>query len=417
MMSGMKKMFVALVAVVALAVPQLSAQQQVAAKYVDKDGFAFSIKDGGYIIHWVEDIYDVSMKKLVEVPEISLADKIIREVWNETNFSQIGSIAVSGKQVGPDFYSVKNFTELPAEKRTGALWKILQGSQALSFIDVMPKNTIAAVAVDFDGAELLAMIDRYVAKYAPQEVKDGYKAFFAEGLQNGVDVKAIANSVRGIALCVEADPARLVAPGYSSATLYLSVKDQTLMNTIVKAAKAKNPEIVTVNNELMIPAPFGMVAVFQQGNYIVATTDFAGAKNLLAGKSPSLKQNPDYIKYAAGTPDKGNAFIFVSSELGKTVIPAYLPLLPADLIQTLDMQKLCDAVGLGPALYSVSYTNQDGAGSVCNTGSKGLAILTGDPVMGAMVNVILSQVLNTMMNRHDADIPDFEGGEIEQDLD
>ena len=189
------------------------------------------------------------------------------------------------------------------------------------------------------------------------------------------------------------------------------------MNTIVKAAKAKNPEIVTVNNELMIPAPFGMVAVFQQGNYIVATTDFAGAKNLLAGKSPSLKQNPDYIKYAAGTPDKGNAFIFVSSELGKTVIPAYLPLLPADLIQTLDMQKLCDAVGLGPALYSVSYTNQDGAGSVCNTGSKGLAILTGDPVMGAMVNVILSQVLNTMMNRHDADIPDFEGGEIEQDLD
>lgn len=402
MMSGMKKMFVALVAVAALAVPQLSAQQQVAAKYVDKDGFAFSIKDGGYIIHWVEDIYDVSMKKLVEVPEISLVDKIIREVWNETNFSQIGSIAVSGKQVGPDFYSAKTFTELPAEKRTGALWKILQGSKALSFIDVMPKNTIAAVAVDFDGAELLAMIDRYVAKYAPQEVKDGYKAFFAEGLQNGVDVKAIANSVRGIALCVEADPARLVTPGYSSATLYLSVKDQTLMNTIVKAAKAKNPEIVTVNNELMIPAPFGMVAVFQQGNYIVATTDFAGTKNLLAGKSPSLKQNPDYIKYAAGTPDKGNAFIFVSSELGKTVIPAYLPLLPPEVAQILDMQALCNVIGIGPALYSMSYANQDGVGSICNTGSKGITILATDSgarLVASNIAVTMIVAINHMQER------------------
>ena len=393
MLSKMKKMFVALVAVAALAVPQLSAQQPVAAKYVDKDGFAFSIKDGGYIIHWVEDIYDVSMKKLVEVPEISLADKIIREVWNETNFSQIGSIAVSGKQVGPDFYSVKNFTELPAEKRTGALWKILQGSQALSFIDVMPKNTIAAVAVDFDGAELLAMIDRYVAKYAPQEVKDGYKAFFAEGLQNGVDVKAIANSVRGIALCVEADPARLVAPGYSSATLYLSVKDQTLMNTIVKAAKAKNPEIVTANNELMIPTPYGMIAVFQVGNYIVATTDFAGTKNLLAGKSPSLKQNPDFIKYSAGTPAAGEAFIFFSSEIGKTVIPAYLPLVPAEITQKVDIQNLCSAIGVGPALYAVSYANRDGVGSICNTGSKGAAILTADPAMSSAVLNCLSNLL------------------------
>lgn len=413
MMSKLKKMFVALIAVATLATPQLAAQQPVAAKYVDQDGFALSINNGGYLVRWLEDLYNAGTEKLVAEPTFKIVDNIIREFWTENNFAQIGSTAVSGKEISPDFYSVKQFVELPAAKRTGALWKISQGSQALSYIGVMPKNTIAAVAVDFDGAELLAMIDRYVAKYAPQEVKDGYKAFFAEGLQNGVDVKAIANSVRGIALCVEADPARLVAPGYSSATLYLSVKDQTLMNTIVKAAKAKNPEIVTVNNELMIPAPFGMVAVFQQGNYIVATTDFAGTKNLLAGKSPSLKQNPDYIKYAAGTPDKGDAFIFVSSELGKTVIPAYLPLLPPEVAQILDMQALCNVIGIGPALYSMSYANQDGVGSICNTGSKGLAILTGDPVMGAMANVILSQLFNTMMNRHDADIPDFEGGEIE----
>ena len=413
MLSKMKKMFVALVAVAALAVPQLSAQQPVAAKYVDKDGFAFSIKDGGYIIHWLEDVYEAGTAKLTAVPAFQIMDKVIRECWKEANFSQIGSIAVSGRQVQPGFYSVKTFTELPAEKRTGSLWKITQDGKALSFVDVMPRHTIAAIGFDFNGTELLAMVDRYINKYGNQDVKEWYRDFFEEGMKNGVDVRLIAKSVQGAALCVEADPARLVVPGYSSATLYLSVKDQSLMNTIVKTAKEKNPEIVTVNNELMIPAPFGMVAVFQQGNYIVATTDFAGTKNLIAGKASSLKQNPDYIKYAAGTPAEGNAFFFVSSELGKSVIPAYIPHLPADLIQALDVQKLCDAVGLGPALYSVSYTNQDGAGSVCNTGSKGLAILTGDPVMGAMVNVILSQVLNTMMNRHDADIPDFEGSEIE----
>lgn len=386
MMSKLKKMFVALIAVATLATPQLAAQQPVAAKYVDQDGFALSINNGGYVIHWLEDLYNAGTEKLVAKPTFKIVDNIIREFWTENNFAQIGSTAVSGKEISPDFYSVKQFVELPAAKRTGALWKISQGSQALSYIGVMPKHTIAAAAFDFNAAELLAMVDRYVNKFGNQEVKDAYKAFFAEGLQNGVDVKAIANSVRGIALCVEADPARLVAPGYSSATLYLSVKDQTLMNAIVKMMKEKNPEIVTVNNELMIPAPFGMVAVFQQGNYIVATTDFAGAKKLIAGEAPSLKQNPDYIKYAAGMPDKGDAFIFISSELGKTVIPAYLPFLPPELTQMLDVQKLCNVIGIGPALYCVGYANQEGYGSICNTGSKGIAVIAGNPAMSALFN-------------------------------
>ena len=296
MLSKMKKMFVALVAVAALAVPQLSAQQPVAAKYVDKDGFAFSIKDGGYIIRWLEDIYNAGTVKLVADPQFSIADKIIREIWTESNISQIGTTAVSGKQVGPDFYSVKSFAEMPESKRTGSLWKISQRAQALGFLNVMPKNTIAAFGVDLDGAELLAMLNRYINKFGTQKVKNDYNRFLAQGRQSGVDVAAIANSIQGVALCVEADPARLIVPGYSSATLYVSVKDRTLMNTLVQNAKAKNPEIVTANNELMIPTPYGMIAVFQVGNYIVATTDFAGTKNLLAGKSPSLKQNPDFIK-------------------------------------------------------------------------------------------------------------------------
>lgn len=413
MMSKLKKMFVALIAVATLATPQLAAQQPVAAKYVDQDGFALSINNGGYLVRWLEDLYNAGTEKLVAEPTFKIVDNIIREFWTENNFAQIGSTAVSGKEISPDFYSVKQFVELPAAKRTGALWKISQGSQALSYIGVMPKHTIAAAAFDFNAAELLAMVDRYVNKFGNQEVKDSYQQLFAECLQNGVDVRTLVNSVQGAAFCIEADPARQIVPGFSSCTLYLAVKDQTLMNAIVKMMKEKNPEIVTVNNELMIPTPVGMFAVFQQGNYIVATTDFAGAKKLIAGEAPSLKQNPDYIKYAAGMPDKGDAFIFISSELGKTVIPAYLPFLPPELTQMLDVQKLCNVIGIGPALYSVSYTNQDGAGSVCNTGSKGLAILTGDPVMGAMANVILSQLLNTMMNRHDAEIPDFEGGEIE----
>ena len=393
MLSKMKKMFVALVAVAALAVPQLSAQQQVAAKYVDQDGFILTVKDGGYIIRWLEDIYNAGTVKLVADPQFSIADKIIREIWTESNISQIGTTAVSGKQVGPDFYSVKSFAEMPESKRTGSLWKISQRAQALGFLNVMPKNTIAAFGVDLDGAELLAMLNRYINKFGTQKVKNDYNRFLAQGRQSGVDVAAIANSIQGVALCVEADPARLIVPGYSSATLYVSVKDRTLMNTLVQNAKAKNPEIVTANNELMIPTPYGMIAVFQVGNYIVATTDFAGTKNLLAGKSPSLKQNPDFIKYSAGTPAAGEAFIFFSSEIGKTVIPAYLPLVPAEITQKVDIQNLCSAIGVGPALYAVSYANRDGVGSICNTGSKGAAILTADPAMSSAVLNCLSNLL------------------------
>ena len=385
-MSKIKKMFVALIAVAALAVPQLSAQQQVAAKYVDLDGFSLSINNGGYVIHWLEDLYNAGTEKLVAEPTFKIVDDIIREFWTENNFSQIASTAVSGKEISPDFYSVKQFVELPAAKRTGALWKISQESQALSFIEAMPKHTIAAAAFDFNAAELLAMVDRYVNKFGNQEVKDSYKQLFAECLQNGVDVRTLVNSVLGAAFCIEADPAHQVVPGYSALTLYLAVKDQTLMNAIVKMMKEKKPEIVTMNNELMIPAPVGMIAVFQQGNYIVATTDFAGTKNLLAGKTPSLKQNPDYIKYAAGTPDKGNAFVFVSSELGKSVIPAYLPFLPPELTQMLDVQNFCSVIGIGPALYCVGYENQEGYGSICNTGSKGIAVITGNPAMSALFN-------------------------------
>ena len=410
MLSKMKKMFVALVAVAALAVPQLSAQQQVAAKYVDQDGFILTVKDGGYIIRWLEDIYNAGTVKLVVDPQFSIADKIIREIWTESNISQIGTTAVSGKQVAPDFYSVKSFVEMPESKRTGSLWKISQRAQTLDFLNVMPKNTIAAFGVDLDGAELLAMLNRYINKFGTQQVKNDYNRFLAQGRQAGVDVVAIANSIQGVALCVEADPARLIVPGYSSATLYVSVKDRTLMNTLVQNAKAENPEIVTANNELMIPTPYGMVTVFQQGNYIVATTDFAGTKNLLAGKSPSLKQNPDFIKYSAGTPAVGDAFIFFSSEIGKSVIPAYLPLVPAEITQRLDIQKLCNAIGVGPALYAVSYANRDGVGSICNTGSKGAAILTADPAMGSAALNYLSSLLIVGLHKQGT-VCDFPGVE------
>ena len=45
MMSKMKKILLAVLVAVGFAVPQLSAQQSVAAKYVDQDGFTYAIRD------------------------------------------------------------------------------------------------------------------------------------------------------------------------------------------------------------------------------------------------------------------------------------------------------------------------------------------------------------------------------------
>lgn len=408
MMFNLKKVFFALVAVVAFSVPQLSAQQSVAAKYVDQDGFTYSVRNGGYMLRWFEEVYKVGTAKLVSDPQFAILDKVIREAWNESNASHCGFAAISGKEVGPDFYTVKQFSQLPIAERTGWLWKLLPDSPTVPFVDVMPKHTWAAYGFNFNGAALVAMADHYVAKFGNQQIKDGYTGFLAEGMQQGIDVKKIISSIEGAALYVEADPTRLVMPGFSSAALILAVKDRSLMDTVVQFAKAQNPGVVTAAGEILIPTDFGAVAVFQIGKYVVVTTDPAGVKNVISGKAPSLKQNPDYIKYSAGTPASGNSFFFISSELGKSVLPAYLPMLPAEISQVVDVAALCKVIGVGPAVYGVSSMNQDGYYMVINTGSKGLAIFFSDSAMGSVVSSGMMNLIGSpsVLNMFEAD--DFE---------
>ncbi len=422
MMSKMRKMIAALTAVAALAVPQLAAQQSAAMKNVDTDGFTLTVTDTGYIARWFEDVYHAGTAKLTADPDFSIIDKIVREIWNENKMSQVGNTAISAKETAPDFYTVKSFVEMSAEKRTGPLWKIFTGSnQALDFIDVMPKHTLVSFGCDLNGAVLFATVARYISKFGNQEVKNGFAKFLAKGMQNGADVRKLASSVEGVAFCLEADPARLVQPGYSSATLYLAVKDKSIMDAIVQAAKKNEPEIVTANNELMIPTPVGVIAVFQQGKYLVATTDFDGVKKLIAGTAPSLKQNPDYIKYAAATPAKGCAFGFVSSELGKSVIPAYLPMILADVTQYVDAQALlCKTIGIGSAVYGVSYAKRNGLGSVFNTGSKGIAILCGSPSANANAYFAFFAAVGAIQDMKNKAVmaePEVEEYEFEEDSD
>lgn len=382
MMSKMKKIFLAVLVAVCFAVPQLPAQQPVAVKYVDQDGFTYAIRDCGYMLSWIEEVYKVGTAKLASDPKFVIFDKVIRELWKECNASQWGYAAISGKEVSPDFYSIKQFGELPAAKRTGWLWKLSPNSRTVPFVDVMPKHTLVGFGCNFNGAALVAMVDHYVAKFGDQQIKDGYAGFLAQGQEQGVDVKKILASIEGLSFAVEADPARLVMPGFSSAALILAVKDRSLMDAVLQIAKTENPGLVTAAGEILIPTEYGAVAIFQVGKYFVATTDPAGVKNVIAGKAPSLKQNPDYTKYSAGTPAAGIGFMFISSELGKTVLPAYLPLIPAEVTQKVDVNALCKVIGIGPAVYSVYYMNQDGYGTITNTGSKGLAIFCSDSSMG-----------------------------------
>lgn len=385
MKSKMKSLLLAAVAAISLLAPQLSAQQSVAEKYVDKDGFAFSRSDSNFTVRWIEQIYNAIAQKAVADPDLAVADKFIRELWKECNAAEFGVSAISGKEVAADFFVVKQFTAIPAAKRTGFLWKLFPDSKTVPFVDVMPKNSLFCCGFNFNGSAISGMVDHYVKEFGDQEFQKSYAEFLSESAANGVDFQKILNSITGVAFYLEADPARQVVAGFSSAAIIVSVKDRTIMDLVVASAKKNNPDIVTANNEILFPTDFGVLAVFQVGNYIAMTTDPAAAKDLISGRTPSLKQNPDYIKYAAGTPAAGSAFCFVSSELGNTVIPAYLPLVPADVTKHIDIAALCKIIGIGPALYSVSYSNGDGVGSVTNTGSKGIAVLATDPALCSFI--------------------------------
>lgn len=408
MMSKMKKMVVALIAVAAFAVPQLSAQQAAAAKYVDQDGFVYSVKNSGYMLSWIEEIYKVGTTKLASDPQFVIFDKVLREFWKECNASQWGYAASSGKEVSPDFYSVKHFGELPAAKRTGWLWKLMPESRTIPFLDVMPKHTLAGFGFNFNGAALAAMADHYIAKFGDQQINEEYAGFLAAGMQQGVDLKKIISSIEGLAFYVEADPAKLVMPGYSSAAFIIAVKDRSLMDAAVQFAKEQNPGFVTAAGEILIPTEFGAVFVCQIGNYVVATTNPAVVKNVISGKAPSLKQNPDYIKYSAGTPASGNSFFFISSELGKSVLPAYLPLLPAEISQKVDVAALCKVIGIGPAVYGVYSMNQDGCSTIVNTGSKGFAIFFSDSAMGSVISTFMMNLVGSCPAPNIFETDDFE---------
>ena len=376
------------VCVVVLTMPQLSAQR--ADEMVDRDGFSFTVRDGGYLARWIEQVYQVGTANLVKTnPDFAVCDQVLREIWKECNVNKLGRIAISGKEVAPDFFTVKQFGEIRSLDRTGSLWKLMPDAP-LAALDCMPLHTLVAFGVNLDGAALMQMIDFYVAKYGNQKVRQKYTEGLAEAMQEGIDIRKLVSSISGIAVYVEADPARQVMPGFSSASVIITVKDRAIMDLVVNAAKEKNPSLVTVNNELLVPMEFGEVAVFQSGNNIIVTTDPVGIRNVIAGNAPSLKKNPDFVKYAAGTPAVGSGFFFCSSELGKSVLPLYMSMIPQEVQAMVDVKAMCDVLGVGPAVYSVSCTQPNGVWSICNTGSKGLTIFMTDQAMGSAVFSILT---------------------------
>jgi len=297
---------------------------------LEKGGIAFSYTQGAAACQMVDQMFD-SFNVLVpaDVPEAKEIFTAIRGIVDEFGLKTFQGSGTSVKKNG-DYYRCIDFEYAPEHK--GVFWDLVGAPSkgAAPELKLTSPKSVLAVSMKFEPGVLYAFIDKKLRATLDEETMAAIDGQISDLASAGIQPDKLLECVSGISFYVEGrefkeedlqgvlageDPTAAIMALVPKFAFVLTTKSDLCWKALENFISQSSPELVKDGKIV----PIEGIAIFQAGNYLVATNDEAAIRDRIAGKGSDLTADAEFAKMLALADKDFSSFSYVSEEYFKMI--------------------------------------------------------------------------------------------------
>ena len=297
---------------------------------LEKGGIAFSYTQGAAACQMVDKMFD-SLNVLIpaDTPEAKDIFTAIRGIVDEFGLKTFQGSGTSVKKNG-DYYRCIDFEYAPEHK--GVFWDLVGAPSkgAASELKLTSPKSAFAVSMKFEPGVLYAFVDKKLRATLDEETMAAVDGQISDLASAGIQPDKLLECISGLSFYVEArefkeedlqgvlageDPTAAIMAMIPKYAFVLTTKSDLCWKALENFISQSNPELVKDGKIV----PVEGIAIFQAGNYLVATNDEAAIRDRIAGKGSNLTSNAEFAKMLALADKDFSSFSYVSEEYFKMI--------------------------------------------------------------------------------------------------
>ena len=298
---------------------------------LEKGGIAFSYTQGAAACQMVDKMFD-SLNVLVpaDTPEAKEIFTAIRGIVDEFGLKTFQGSGTSVKKNG-DYYRCIDFEYAPEHK--GVFWDLIGAEASKGAAPELkltsPKSAFACT-MKFEPGVLYAFIDKKLRATLDEETMAAIDEQISGLASAGIQPDKLLECISGLSFYVEGrefkeedlqgvlageDPTAAIMALVPKFAFVITTKSDLCWKVLENFISQSSPELVKDGKIV----PIEGIAIFQAGNYLVATNDEAAIRDRIAGKGSNLTSNAEFAKMLALADKDFSSFSYVSEEYFKMI--------------------------------------------------------------------------------------------------
>lgn len=298
---------------------------------LEKGGIAYSYTQGAAACQMIDKMFE-SFNVLVpeDTPEAKEIFTSIRGIVDEFGLKTFQGSGTSVKKNG-DYYRCIDFEYAPEHK--GVFWDLIGAEASKGAAPELkltsPKSAFAC-SMKFEPGVLYAFIDKKLRATLDEDTMAAIDEQISGLASAGIQPDKLLECISGLSFYVEGrefkeDDLQGVLAGEDIAAeimartpkfaFVLTTKSDLCWKALENFISQSSPELVKDGKIV----PIEGIAIFQAGNYLVATNDEAALRDRIAGKGADLTANAEFAKMLALADKDFSSFSYVSEEYFKMV--------------------------------------------------------------------------------------------------
>ena len=297
---------------------------------LEKGGIAYSYTQGAAAYQMVDKMFD-SFNVLIpeDTPEAKDIFTAFRGIVDEFGLKTFQGSGTSVKKNG-DYYRCIDFEYAPEHK--GVFWDLVGAPSkgAAPELKLTSPKSAFACSMKFEPGVLYAFIDKKLRATLDEDTMAAIDERISGLASAGIQPDKLLECISGLSFYVEGrefkeDDLQGVLAGEDIAAeimartpkfaFVLTTKSDLCWKALENFISQSSPELVKDGKIV----PIEGIAIFQAGNYLVATNDEAALRDRIAGKGADLTANAEFAKMLALADKDFSSFSYVSEEYFKMV--------------------------------------------------------------------------------------------------
>ena len=297
---------------------------------LEKGGIAFSYTQGAAACQMVDQMFD-SFNVLVpaDTPEAKEIFTAIRGIVDEFGLKTFQGSGTSVKKNG-DYYRCIDFEYAPEHK--GVFWDLVGAPSkgAAPELKLTSPKSALAVSMKFEPGVIYAFVDKKLRATLDEETMAAVDEQISGLASAGIQPDKLLECISGFTFYVEArefkeedlqgvlageDPEAKIMELIPKFAFVITTKSDLCWKALENFISKSSPELVKDGKIV----PVDGIAIFQAGNYLVATNDEAAIRDRIAGKGSDLTADAEFAKMLALADKDFSSFSYVSEDYFKMI--------------------------------------------------------------------------------------------------